>query len=121
MMWDTIKKGEPFGAYIKNRSKDGRSYWVFAIVTPTLHLIEKEYATLLTVEKDPNLKPAESAQFYVYRLSELGFQDHGTFVASTLAEEIKARDTELGLASTSAAIQFVAVADAAKKSRASGQ
>ncbi len=129
LMWDTIKKGEPFGAYIKNRAKDGRFYWVFAIVTPTedgylsvrikpstptLQLIEKEYATLLTVEKDPHLKPAESAQFFVYRLWELGFQDHGTFVASALAQEIKARDTQLGRASTSATVQFASVADAAK-------
>lgn len=34
LLWDTIKKGEPVGAYVKNRAKDGRYYWVFAIVTP---------------------------------------------------------------------------------------
>ncbi len=129
LMWDTIKKGEPFGAYVKNRTKDGGFYWVYAIVTPTqdgylsvrikpgaptLQLIEKEYATLLTAEKDPNLKPAESAQFFVYRLWEFGFQDHGTFAANALAQEIKARDTQMGRASTSAAVQFAAVADAAR-------
>jgi PAS domain S-box-containing protein len=129
LMWDTIGKGEPFGAYIKNRAKDGRYYWVFAVVTPTeegylsvrikpsapaLSLIEKEYATLVTAEKDPNLKPAESAQFFVYRLWELGFRDYGTFAAVALAQEIKARDEQLGRGAPAAAVQFAAVADAAK-------
>ncbi len=34
LLWDTIEKGEPVGAYVKNKAKDGRYYWVFAIVTP---------------------------------------------------------------------------------------
>jgi len=25
LLWDTIKKGQPVGAYVKNRAKDGRS------------------------------------------------------------------------------------------------
>ncbi len=128
LMWDAIKKGEPFGSYIKNRAKDGCFYWVYAIITPVedgflsvrikpsappLDLIQKEYAALLTFEKDPNLKAAESAQFLVYRLWELGHQSYTAFAATALVEEIKARDTQLGRASTSAALQFAAVADAA--------
>src|SRR5208337_645098 len=34
LLWDTIKKGKPIAAYVKNRAKDGRYYWVLAIVTP---------------------------------------------------------------------------------------
>jgi len=128
LMWDTIEKGQPFGAYIKNRAKDGRFYWVFAIVTPIedgylsvrikpsspfLQLVQKEYATLLAAEKDPVFKPAESAQFFLYRLWELGFQDHKTFLAAALSKEIKARDEEIGRSSASAALQFAAVAEAA--------
>jgi PAS domain S-box-containing protein len=129
LMWDTIAKGEPFGAYIKNMAKDGRYYWVFAIVTPTedgylsvrikpstpaLALIEKEYAALLTLEKDPKLKPAESAQFLVYKLWEHGFQDYRIFATRALAQEIKARDTQLGRTSASTAVQFSMVAESAK-------
>jgi PAS domain S-box-containing protein len=129
LMWDAIKKGEPFGGYVKNRAKDGRHYWVFAVITPiedgylsvrikpstpTLQLIEKEYATILELEKDPNLKPAESAQFFVYRLWEHGFQDYGVFTAIALAQEIKARDTQIGRSYAAAAHQFAAVAEAAK-------
>jgi hypothetical protein len=129
LMWDTITKGEPFGAYIKNRAKDGRFYWVYAVVTPTedgylsvrikpstptLTLIEKEYATLLALEKDPNLKPAESAQFLVYKLWEHGFQDYKVFAASALSQEVRARDAQLGRPSASTAFQFSSVAEAAR-------
>ena len=34
LLWDTIKSGREFHAYVKNLAKDGSSYWVFANVTP---------------------------------------------------------------------------------------
>ena len=88
LLWDTIEKGEPVGAYVKNMAKDGRYYWVFAIVTPIeggylsvrikptgpfLPLIAQEYAALAAVEKAHRLKPAESAIKLLARLAELGF------------------------------------------------
>lgn len=36
LMWDTLKSGHEFNAYIKNLRKDGGFYWVFANVTPSL-------------------------------------------------------------------------------------
>ncbi|HRE13017.1 MAG TPA: methyl-accepting chemotaxis protein [Usitatibacteraceae bacterium] len=33
-MWKTIKAGEPWRGFVKNRRKDGRYYWVLANVTP---------------------------------------------------------------------------------------
>lgn len=35
LLWDTIKSGEEFFGYVKNQSKDGSFYWVFANVTPS--------------------------------------------------------------------------------------
>jgi PAS domain S-box-containing protein len=35
ILWDTIQKGEEIFAYVKNMTKDGSYYWVFAHVTPT--------------------------------------------------------------------------------------
>lgn len=35
LLWDTIEKGQEIFAYVKNRSKNGDFYWVFAHVTPT--------------------------------------------------------------------------------------
>lgn len=34
LAWDTIKSGHEFFAYVKNMSKDGSFYWVFAHMTP---------------------------------------------------------------------------------------
>ncbi len=35
LLWSTIKSGDEFMGYIKNLSKDGSFYWVFATVTPS--------------------------------------------------------------------------------------
>jgi len=33
-LWETIKSGKKWRGFVKNRAKDGRSYWVFATVYP---------------------------------------------------------------------------------------
>ena len=35
LLWETIKSGNEFNGYVKNMSKDGNFYWVFANVTPS--------------------------------------------------------------------------------------
>lgn len=35
LLWQTLKAGEEFFGYVKNLSKDGSYYWVFATVTPS--------------------------------------------------------------------------------------
>ncbi len=102
-------------------AKDGRSYWVFAIVTPIeggylsvrikptgpfLPLIAQEYAALAEAEKADRLKPAESAQKLLARLNELGFRDYGAFMAAALSQEIRARDEQLGRPADTAAASF---------------
>lgn len=37
LLWDTIKQGQEIFAYVKNMSKNGDHYWVFAHVTPTFN------------------------------------------------------------------------------------
>ena len=125
LLWDTIEKGEPVGAYVKNKAKDGRYYWVFAIVTPIeggylsvrikptsplLPLIEREYAALLAAEKAHRMKPLESAKILLSRLSELGFPDYGAFMATALSQEIKARDEKLGRTLDKATVRFEGLA-----------
>ena len=34
-LWETIKKGEIWTGYVKNKTKSGNYYWVFATVFPT--------------------------------------------------------------------------------------
>jgi PAS domain S-box-containing protein len=129
LMWDTIEKGEPFGGYIKNKARDGRFYWIYAIVTPMedgylsvrikpssplLKVIEQEYAVLLAAEKDPSFKPAESAQLFLCNLWEHGFRDHCTFMATALGQELKSRDEHTGRAATPV-IQFTGLAESARE------
>jgi aerotaxis receptor len=33
-LWDTVKSGEVWTGYVKNKTKDGGYYWVFATVYP---------------------------------------------------------------------------------------
>ena len=35
LLWDTLQSGKEFNGYVKNMSKDGGVYWVFANVTPS--------------------------------------------------------------------------------------
>ncbi|MCC6232376.1 MAG: PAS domain-containing protein [Verrucomicrobiales bacterium] len=38
LLWDTLKNGQEIFAYVVNLARDGRSYWVFAHVTPSYDL-----------------------------------------------------------------------------------
>jgi PAS domain S-box-containing protein len=129
LLWDTIKRGEPIGAYVKNRAKDGRYYWVFAIVTPIeggylsvrlkpsspfFRVAEQEYRTLLPVEEGRKLKPAESAKMLLGRIAELGFRDYTALMSAALAQEIAVRDRELGRMPDVAIPQFEALGKAAQ-------
>lgn len=110
LLWDTIKQGKPIGAYVKNRAKDGRHYWVYAIVTPIdegylsvrvkpsgsiFEIVEKEYKALRALELRDNLKSEKSAAMLLARLQELGFRDYGAFMSTALSEVIAERDDQL--------------------------
>jgi hypothetical protein len=111
VLWDTIKQGVPFGAYVKNRAKDGRYYWVYAIVTPVeggylsvrlrpssdlFAVIKQEYLALSGLERRDRLAPADSAALLLQRLEGLGFPNYPTFMATALGKELAARDERLG-------------------------
>lgn len=52
-LWATLKQGKEFAGYVKNRSKNGDYYWVFAIVTPTKNT-ENEVVGYYSVRRKPN-------------------------------------------------------------------
>ena len=110
LLWDGIQQGYPVAAYVKNRAKDGRFYWVLALVTPcpggylsvrmkpTSGLFAKvvsEYATLLQAEKEERLTPQQSAARLLARLRELGFARYANFQARALASELAAYDSAM--------------------------
>lgn len=111
LLWSTIGEGQPIGAYVKNRAKDGRAYWVYAIVTPVdggylsvrlkpssdvLAIVKREYDLLSARERSDRLTPADSAPLLMTRIGDLGFADYPTFMAAALGREIAARDAALG-------------------------
>ncbi|MEM8950939.1 MAG: PAS domain-containing protein [Pseudomonadota bacterium] len=111
ILWDRIKKGSPAGAYVKNRAKDGRYYWVFAIVTPIdggylsvrlkpsspiFDLVKKEYVSLRNLEREDGLKADNSAAKLLSRLQDLGFKDYEAFMSAALSQEMAARNEGIG-------------------------
>jgi PAS domain S-box-containing protein len=129
LLWDTIKRGEPLGAYVKNKAKDGRYYWVFAIITPVeggylsvrlkpsspiFQLVEQEYSALADVEAAGDLKPAASGKMLLDKIAGLGFHNYAAFMSTALAQEISARDRQLDRAPDRAIPQFEALGTAAQ-------
>jgi len=110
LLWDTIKQGEIIGAYVKNRARDGLYYWVFAVVvplddgflsvrikpsSPTLKIIEEEYAALLKLEQEQDLSPADGAKHLLERIKKLGHSDYHHFSCFALTEELNHRNATL--------------------------
>ncbi len=109
--WDFIKRGQPIGAYVKNRAKDGRHYWVFAVATPVeggylsvrlkpssefFKVVQEEYKSLRAYERDNKASPKESAARLLEDLKALGFNSYEEFMSAALSKEIAARDAQLG-------------------------
>ncbi|MFY0680534.1 MAG: PAS domain-containing protein [Thalassovita sp.] len=106
LLWDGLKKNKPVGAYVKNRTKSGQYYWVFAIATPvedgylsvrlrpTSELPEKVaalYKDLLRKERDEELSPKDSAEILLDELYDMGFPTYGNFQSYALYQEFEAR------------------------------
>jgi PAS domain S-box-containing protein len=90
IFWDRIQKGLPTGAYVLNQCKDGKAYWVFAIISPfdggylsvrlkpssaVFDTSRELYKAVLEKERD-GLSASESAAFLMDKLKELGFDDY---------------------------------------------
>jgi len=110
LLWDRLKKGLQTGAYVKNKSKDGRFYWVYAIITPCeggflsvrikpssaiFDIVQAEYASLVRMEAEEKLSPAESAARLTARLALLGFESYDAFMAGSLSAEFAGREESL--------------------------
>lgn len=112
LMWDGIQDGYPVATYVKNRAKDGRYYWVLALVTPRpdgylsvrmkptsdlLQTVISEYAALAAAERSEGLTPPQSAALLLKRLGQLGFARYGAFQSRAIASELAACDQALNL------------------------
>ncbi|MCG7624578.1 PAS domain-containing protein [Epibacterium sp. Ofav1-8] len=111
LFWDTLKSGKTIGAYVKNKSKDGLHYWVYATVVPCedgylsarikpssklFNEIQALYAKMVKAETEGGLSPEESAQMLIDWVHDKGFDDYQHFASHALAEELISRDEGLG-------------------------
>lgn len=128
LLWDTIRRGEPVGAYVKNRAKDGCYYWVFAIVTPVedgflsvrlrpggplFETVRAVYQACAEAERAEDLAPEASAARLLACLGELGFRDYPAFQAAALSAELRGRGRRLGRAADAALDGFDRILEAA--------
>lgn len=110
LFWKTIQSGNPIGAYVKNRAKDGSFYWVFALAIPietgyislrlkpstsVFELVKEEYKKLLELEKTKSLTPEASTEHLLQALVKLGFNDYRSFMTHALSEELQARSRQV--------------------------
>ena len=124
LLWDTIKAGRTIAAYVKNLAKDGRYYWVLAVVMPCeggylsvrlkptgslLPAVEAIYADLLKVERRVEAETGHrrqaidaSVEALLARLPEAGFADYDAFMRQALSQEVAARHRAVGDATPAA-------------------
>lgn len=110
LLWDFLKKNKPIGAYVKNRTKDGRYYWVFAVATPVeggylsvrlkpssefFPIIKDAYKALLVAEREEKLTPKASMEKIVEMLKGLGFGSYEEFMSAAIRKEMTSRSQQL--------------------------
>jgi len=59
-LWETVKNDKVWNGYVKNRTKDGGFYWVFATVYPLYDNVKKE-KTYLSCRRKPSEEEIKQA------------------------------------------------------------
>jgi aerotaxis receptor len=106
LYWDKLKKGENVCAFVKNRSKQGKGYWVLAVAMPCdggylslrfrpkgelFKKVKPVYRRLLNMEKDKSVSSEDSSGNLMAELSVLGFPNYDAFMLQAMKEEIELR------------------------------
>ena len=112
LLWEFLGKKLPVGGYVKNLSKDGTHYWVFAVMVPTddgylsvrlkplggkLNDIKRLYLQLRKRELEEDITPEQSKVDLISALNDLGYNSYQHFMIRALSEEIAARSAALNI------------------------
>ena len=118
LLWQYLESGRTIAAYVKNMAKDGRYYWVVALVTPIVNgylsvrfkpsspllgTVAGLYTELAALERKIEAEPGGSRQkgmvasqnLLVEKLASLGFADYDTFMRVAMLTEIRERNKAL--------------------------
>ncbi|WP_373036120.1 PAS domain-containing protein [Sulfurimonas sp.] len=60
-LWDTVKSGKVWDGYVKNRTKDGGYYWVYATVYPMKDPVTNE-TRYMSCRRKPSQEEIQAAQ-----------------------------------------------------------
>ncbi len=106
LFWSYLQSNRPIAAFVKNRSKTGKYYWVFAMAFPMndgylsirlkptsvfLGEVQKIYAELVSRESS-GLGIEQSEGLLLSELHKRGFHSYDAFMTRALLEEMKSRD-----------------------------
>lgn len=109
LFWSFLKGGKPIAAYVKNKSKNGRYYWVFAMAFPMMDgylsirlkptsslfvKVQELYKEVLALEAGGG-SMEDGIEFINRTLKEMGFASYEEFMRKALIEEIVSRDSLL--------------------------
>ena len=111
LVWERIKQGLPTSAYIKNRCKAGREYWVFASILPykdgfisvrikpqgkNFEAVKVLYAQAYDAEL-AGASAEQSAALVLAGVKSLGYYDYADFSFQALNEEYQFREAKNAL------------------------
>ncbi len=110
LVWKMLKEGRTCGAYVKNRAKNGRYYWVYAVLVPVeggylsvrlkptteyLGIVQDIYLDMLAQErKGTDLETCGT--LLDEAVKSHGFRGYPAFMGYALGAELSARATALG-------------------------
>lgn len=110
LLWNVISEGRPLCAYVKNKTKTGKFYWVFAMAFPiesgylSIRLkpssiyfpkIENLYKQMLTAERGKSNQAelmTQSTNLLVQTVESFQYKSYEDFMKILLVEELKSRD-----------------------------
>ncbi|MDP1784082.1 MAG: PAS domain-containing protein [Sulfuricurvum sp.] len=103
-LWDYLNAGKPIVAYVKNRTKEGRYYWVLAVVfplndryvsirikpnTPIFTAVKELYSKLLMAENKGGTEA--SGNIFPALLSNAGYENYDQFMSDAFLQELQGR------------------------------
>lgn len=113
LLWSAIQQGQPLGAYVCNRTKNGRLYWVLAVVLPveggylSVRLkstsdvqpqVVSLYRALHAAEEDGTRDVSQSVEALKEGIVALGYNHYADFMTQSLCRELQSRNDKLGRA-----------------------
>lgn len=113
LFWDYLKAGKSVVAYVKNKTKEGKFYWVLAAVFPlkdryiSLRIkpssplftgVKELYSKVLMCEVREGVEAAES--FLLSSLNDLGYPSYDAFMSDALLQELRSRQNLIAQSSS---------------------